>query len=142
MDLGTALVADAQAAEVVQVRETALHDPPLATQTGAVRSAPASDQRLDATTTQEATVAVVVVAAVGQQAVRLATRPAALALDGVGMQGVDERQKLRDVVAVAAGQRDRQGDARGVDQQVVLGACASAIDRGRPRQEPPKRART
>ena len=57
------------------------------------------------------------------------------------MQVVEQRQQLGDVVAVAAGQRDGERDAGGVDEQVVLGARAGTIDRGRPRQEPPKRAR-
>jgi len=44
-----------------------------------------------------------------------------------------------DVVAVAAGQRDRQRDAAGIDQEMVLGACAGTVDRGRPGQESPKK---
>jgi hypothetical protein len=120
VDLGTTLVADAQAAEVVQVGEAALHDPALATEAGAVRDAPAGDQWPDAAPAQETTVLLVVVAAVGQQAVGLASRPPAPSLDGARVQGVQERQQLRDVVAVAAGEGDRQGDARPVDQEVVL----------------------
>ena len=142
MDLGTTLVADAQATEVVQVGEAALHDPPLATQTGAVRDAPAGDQRLDVAPAQEPAILVVVVTAVGQQAIRLAAGSATLASDGAGVQGVQQRHELGDVVAVAGGECDRQRDARGIDQQVVLRAWAGAIDRGWPRQEPPKRART
>ena len=104
----------------MQVGEAALHDPPLATQTRAVRDAPAGNQRLDAAPAQKTTVLVVVVTAVGQQTIRLATGPATLAPDGAGVQRVQKRHELGDVVAVAAGQRDRQGDAGGVDQQVVL----------------------
>ena len=120
MDIGTTLVADAQAAEVMQVGEAALHDPALATQARAVCDAPASDQRPDVAPAQDARVAVVVVAPVGQQAVGLAPGPATLAPDGSGVQRVQQRHELGDVVAVAAGERDRQGDARTVDQQVVL----------------------
>ena len=120
MDLGTTLIADAQATEVMQVGEAAFHDPALTAETGAVRSAPAGDQRPDATPTQKTTVAVVVVAAVGQETIGLAARSTTPTPDGAGMQGVQQRHELGDVVAVAAGQRDRQGDARGVDQEVVL----------------------
>ncbi len=120
MDLGTTLIAGAQTTEVVQVGEAALHDPPLATQARAVRDAPAGNQRLDAASPQKTTVLVVVVTAVGQQAIGLAAGPTTLAPDGAHVQRVQERHKLGDVVAVAAGECDRQGDARGVDQQVVL----------------------
>ncbi len=122
MDLGTTLIADAQAAEVVQVGEAALDDPALASEAGAVRGAPAGDQRPDAAPAQETTVLVVVVAAVGQEAVGLAPWPPALAFDRARVQGVQERHELGDVVAVAAGQRDRQRDAGTVDQEVVLRA--------------------
>lgn len=120
MDLRTALVADAQAAEVVQMREAALNYPALAAQAGAVVDAAASDQRLDATPAQQPTVLIVVIAAVGQHPVGFATRPAALACDWPGVQGVQQWDQLGDVVAVTAGQRDRQWNARRVDQQVVF----------------------
>jgi len=57
------------------------------------------------------------------------------------VQQLEQRNQLRDVVAVAAGERDDERDARGVDEQVVLGTGAATIDRGGPGQEPPKRAR-
>ena len=120
MDLGAALVADAQAAEVVQVGEAALDDPPLATKTGAVHDAAASDHWLDAAPAQQATVPVVVVSAVGQQAIGLAAGSTALAPDGPSAKRVQQRYELGDVVAVAAGQGDRQRDAGSVDQEVVF----------------------
>jgi hypothetical protein len=58
------------------------------------------------------------------------------------VQLVEQRHKLSDIVTVATGQRDGQRDAGRVDEQVVLGARARTINGGRPRQEPPKRART
>jgi hypothetical protein len=54
---------------------------------------------------------------------------------------LEQRNQLRDVVAVPARQGDRQGDPCGIDEQVVLGARAATIDRRGPGQEPPKRAR-
>ena len=120
MDLGTTLIADAQAAEVVQVGEAALDDPALASEAGAVRGAPAGDQRPDAAPAQETTVLVVVVAAVGEQAPRASQQ--APDPSPHRRYGVEQGQQLRDVVAVAAGQRDRQRDAGTVDQEVVLRA--------------------
>ena len=83
-----------------------------------------------------------VIAAIGEHDVGLLARPAALAGDRPGVQGIEQRQQLGDVVAVAAGQRDGERNAGGVDEQVVLGARAGTVNRGRPGQEPPKRART
>lgn len=84
---------------------------------------------------------VVVIAAVGEQPVGLLARPSNLAGDRPAVEIFDQRDQLRDVVAVPAGQANRQRDAAGVDEQVVLGAPAGTVNRGWPGQEPPKRAR-
>ena len=113
VDLGVAFVADPQASEVVQVREAALDDPALAPEAGAVRDTPPGDDRLDVARAQQAAVLVKVVAAVGQDDVGFLTRATDLPGDRTGVQLVKQRDQLRDVVAVAAGQRDGQRDARG-----------------------------
>lgn len=59
-----------------------------------------------------------VIAAVGDNALGAPTRSSDLPTDRP--DAVDERQQLGDVVAVAAGQRDRQRDAGRVDQEMVL----------------------
>lgn len=120
MDLGVAFVAGAQAAEVVQVCEAALDNPALASQARAVFAAATGDGGFDAARPQQPAVLVVVIAAVGKHHVGLATRTTDLAGDWPGVQRVEQRQQLRDIVAVAAGQRDRQRDAAGVDEQVML----------------------
>jgi hypothetical protein len=60
----------------------------------------------------------VVIATVGEHDSGTFARSADLASNRG--DAVDERQQLGDVVAVAAGQRDRQRQAAGVGQQVVL----------------------
>jgi hypothetical protein len=40
--------------------------------------------------------------------------------DRSGVQGVEQREELRDVVTVAAGQRDGERNAGRVDEQMVL----------------------
>ena len=87
-----------------------------------------------------AAVDVVVVAAVGEQLPRSAAGPAAPAPDR--RDGVDQREELGDVVAVAAGQGDRERDAAGVADQVVLGAGPAAVDRRGADVVPPLSART
>jgi hypothetical protein len=142
VDGGVAFVAGPKASEVVQVRKAALDDPARRAQARAVLSAASGDDGLDSPGPEQPAVLVVVVAAVGQHEVGLLTRAADLAGHRSGVQLVEQRDELGDVVAIAAGQRDGQRDARGVDEQVVLGTRAGTIDRGWPGQEPPKRART
>ena len=109
MQLVGALVADAQSSQVVQVRERALDDPALAAQAAAVLGAAPCDYRLHATRPQLPAVLVVVIAAVGEDTVGALTRPPGLPRDRADT--IDQRQQLGDVVAVAAGQADRERDA-------------------------------
>lgn len=120
MDLGVAFVADPQPAEVVQVREAALDDPALFAQAGAMRHAPACDEVPDVAGAQDPAVLVVVVATIGQQGIGLLPWPADFPGDRSGVQLVQQRQQLGDVVAVSARQGDGERDAVGVDEQVVL----------------------
>jgi hypothetical protein len=84
------------------------------------------DQRLHASAPQLSAALVVVVAAIGDHPVGALARPAAIARDGAGP--VDEGKQLRDVIAVATGQRCGQRDAVRVDDQVVLGPNAGTVD--------------
>ena len=122
-----ALPADSKPAELVQPGEGALDDPALGAESRAVLFAAAGDQGLDAADPQLAAVLVEVIAAVGEQPIGAPARPADSA--GDRHDAVGQRQQLSDVVAVASGQRDRQRQPAGIRQQVVFGACASAVDR-------------
>lgn len=118
--VGVAFVARPEAAEVVQVGEGALDDPALAAEPGAVRDAAFGDDGFDASCPEQAAVLGVVIAAVGQHDVGLDPRAPDLAGDRSRRQPVQQRDQLGDVVAVAAGQGDRERDAAGIDDQVVL----------------------
>jgi len=119
----------------VQVREGPLDDPALTTEPRSVCVAAAGDLRLDAALPQLAAVLVVVIAAVGDQPLGALARAARLAADRP--DAVDERQQLRDVVALPAGQADGQRNPARIGQQVVLGAGAGTVNRRRPGQAPP-----
>jgi hypothetical protein len=112
VDVVAAVGADQQSAAVVQPGEGALDDPAVAAEPGAVLGQAASDQRLDAPLANELPVAVVVVAAVGDQR----SRPAAWAADAAadGRYTVEQREQLRDVVAVAARERPGERDPAAV----------------------------
>lgn len=102
------------------MREASLDDPALAAQAGAVRCPAASDYGRDAECPQQPTVLVVVIATVGQDTIGLLAWPAALAGHWPGVEVFQQRDELCDVVAVPASQRDRQRDAAGVDEEMVL----------------------
>lgn len=102
------------------MREAALDDPALASQTGAVGDAAAGDEVRDVPGAQDAPVLVVVIASVGEDHVGFLSGATNLPGDRPGVQLVQQRDQLGHVVAVAAGQRNRQRDAVGVDEQVVL----------------------
>ena len=120
MDVVAAVVADEQSFELVQPGEGALDDPAVAAEPGAVLGLAASDLRCDATPPELAAMAVVVVTAVGTQAFRSAARPADL--DAHRWDTVDQRDQLRDVVAVAASDRPGERDPARVYEKVMLGA--------------------
>ena len=108
MDVVAAVGADEQPAAVVQLGEGALDDPALASEPGAVLGLAASDQRLDAALPDEAAVLVVVVAAVGDQRPRPAPRAPDATADW--RDSVEQLEQLRNVVAVAAGERPGKRD--------------------------------
>jgi hypothetical protein len=111
----------------VEPGESAFDDPADLAQPGAVGGAAAGDARGDAAFAQQPAVLVVVGAAVGEQLPWSAPGSSASSPDG--WDRVQQREQLGDVVPVACGQGDRERDAVGLDDQVVLGAGVSAVDR-------------
>lgn len=63
---------------------------------------------------------VVVIATVGEESVGFLAWPADLAGHGPAVEVFDERDQLGDVVAVPAGQSDREWDAARVNEEMVL----------------------
>jgi len=131
VDVAAAFVADEQSLEVVQPGEGALDDPAVASEAGAVLGLPACDHGLDAALADETPVLVVVVAAVGEDAVGTPPWPAATATDR--RHRVEQRDQLGDVVAVAARDREGERDPGRVDEEMLLRAGAASVDRARAR---------
>jgi len=131
VNLGSAVVADEQPFEVVQPGEGALDDPASTPEPGAMLGLAAGDLGCDPEPAQQAPVLVVVVAAVGGEALRATTRAADTAAHG--RHTIQERQQLGDVVAVATRERPRERDPARVYEKVVLGAGSGSINRARAR---------
>ena len=98
------------------------------------------DHRRDVPCSQLAVVDIGPIRTVGEQSPWPPLRPSTAPADR--RDPVDEADHLSDVVAVGGAQRRRERDAAGVGDQVVLGASAATVNRGWPRPEPPKTART
>jgi hypothetical protein len=118
VDVCSAVVADEQSLVVVQPGEGALDDPAGAAEPGAVFCLTAGDLGADAATAELAPVLVMVVAAVGGNPFWPSAWAANLAAHR--RDTLYERHELRDVVAVAAGQRPGEWDPGRVYEQVML----------------------
>lgn len=126
MEVGAYLVADPRPLELVEPGEGPLDDPAGSARAGAVGGAFTGDLRCDAAGPEEAAVRVVVVTAVGEQPARPVTWPSADPADA-GYR-VQQGLQLHDVVTVSAGQRDGQGGAVPVDDQVMPARRELACD--------------
>ena len=82
--------------------------------------AAAGDDGFDPSRPEQPTVLVVVIATIGEHDIGLLPWSPWLAADRSGVQQIEQRQELGDVVAVPAGQRDGERDPGRVNQQMVL----------------------
>lgn len=95
----------------------------------------ASDVGGDAASSEFASILVVVVAAIGDDAVGALSRPPDRAPHW--RHSFEQRDQLRDVVAVAAGDRPGERDPGRVYKKVVLGAVSGSINWARARRGAP-----
>jgi hypothetical protein len=140
VDVGSAFPADAKSSEAVQPGEGAFNYASVGAQSAAVPGTAAGNGRHDAADADLIAVAVVVVATVDEEGVGLAAGVPDAASDRRGR--VQQGHELGDVIAVAAGEDDRERGAVPIGDQVVLRACPAAVDRRRACVEPPFTART
>lgn len=118
VQIRVALVADAQAPQVVKPGEGALDDPALPAKARAMSRAAPCDHGLHAPCPQLPAVLVMVIATVGEHPLGASSwtpRPA-----GYRADPIDQRQQLGHVVAIAAGQADRKRNAGRISDQMVL----------------------
>jgi hypothetical protein len=118
VDVVAAFVSDAQPSVLVQPGDRALDDPPLCPKARSVPALRPGDLRLDVTAAELAASFARVVGTVAIESFRPATWPAAAAAHG--RDRVDERDKLGDVIAVAAGERGRKRRPAPTGDDVML----------------------
>src|SRR5437762_12480039 len=119
----------------MQPGEGALDDPADAAEPGAVLGLTACDLGGDAAAAGFAPVLVVVVAAIGDDTAGSLSRPPDLAAHR--RHSLDQRDQLRDVVAVSARNGPGEWDPGCVYEKVMLGAVSGSINRARARRGAP-----
>lgn len=139
MNIGATFVSDPQSTVLEQPRNGPFHGPAMNAQSAAVfRPTPCQDGD-NMSLTQLATVGLRVIGSVPLDTVRTAAGPSPLACDRGNR--IDQRQQLRDIVAIGGRDLHGQRNAVGVDDQMVLGARLASICGVRTRLPPPKTAR-
>ena len=130
MNVRAAFEANAKTTETMEPRVSPFNDPTAFAQAATVFSAPPGDYRSDAALAKSATMRIGIVATVGIDDLGLAKRPAACAANR--RDGVDQRQQLRDIVAIGPRQDRADRNAVCVYEDVVFGPRSRAIRGVRP----------
>lgn len=140
MNVRSAFEANAKTTEAMEPRMSPFDDPPEFAEAAAVFGAAPGDDRSDAALAKSAAMRVGIVATVGVDDFGLAKRSAASAANR--WDRVDQRQQLRDIVAVRAGQDGADRNAVRVYEDVVFGPWSCAIGGVWPSFWPAPTART
>ena len=125
MNFGSAFITDAKAPKLVQPRNRAFHDPARFAEAAAVLGVAARDLGRDAACGQGMAVRIGIVSPVGLNEGGFRARTSRLS--GDRRHGLDQRQKLRDVVSVGLREDDAQRNALGIREEVVFRARTAAI---------------
>jgi len=118
VNVGPTLKANAKTTKIVQPCVSTLDHPAEFSKSAAMFGTAPGDHRFDSACTKPLAMRLRVVAAICVDEFGLAKRSAAYTANG--RDRVDERQQLRNVVAIRASQDDTDGDAIGVDEDVML----------------------
>ena len=139
MDVVAAVVADTKPAKSMQPCDRPFDDPAESAESTAVTVIATCDEGEDSVTPQLLAMSCGVVGAIGKDG----DRPTTAVTERVfqGRDAGDQRQQLRDVVGIGAGDDGRERDAAAVGHQMMLGARARAIGGIRTRFFPAPMAR-
>jgi hypothetical protein len=127
VDVVAPFVTHTQPSELMKPTDCSLNHPPHVPQPAAVLRVTLRDHRFNPTHPQQHAVEVRVVRSIGVQTIRLAARMTDLATDR--WNRVDQRQELRHVVAVGAGEPNGKRNALRIRDDVVFRAFLTTIGR-------------
>lgn len=131
MELGPSLKANEQSPELVQPGEGALDHPAVTTQTGSMIGLATGDLWSDAAPPELAAMALGVIATIGEELRGPLSGPTHLPCHS--RDRIEQGKKLGDVTAVSTCDRDREREPCLIDDQVVLRAQPSTVNRARAR---------
>ena len=127
MKVGSALIADAQPAELIQPSQGSLNHPTVDSQAAAVPSEAPSQDRLDPQPAQCLSVGFRVISSVSLNPVRSPARAAPPAPNR--WNGLHQGQQLGHVMTISSRQDGGQGDSLGVGNQVVFAPRLAPVSR-------------
>lgn len=139
MNVGATFIPDAQSPVLEQPRNGAFNDPAVLAQATAVGRAAPGQQRENPTPTQLPPVRLRIIGPVSLDPIRSPAGSSYFARDR--RDRINQREQLRNVVAMGPRDLDGQGNPAGVGDQMVLGAWFRSIGRIRAGLRPPKTAR-
>lgn len=139
MNVCTALETNAETTEVMQPCMRAFNDRAIFSKAAAMFGAALGDNRLDTAIAQRSSMPLRVATAIGVGHARSLQQVAAQSTNW--RYRIDQRQHLRDIVNVCAGQDRRERRAIGADDDVVLGTGPRVIGGVWPSFWPPQEAR-
>jgi len=139
MDIGATFIADTQPAMLKQPCDGSLNHPAVHAQSAAVLRPTPCQKRHDVPVPQLATVRLGIIGPISLDTIRTPSGPSDLARDR--RNRIDQRQQLRDVVAIGSGDLHGQGNALRISDQMVLGARFASIRGIGAGLRPPKTAR-
>lgn len=139
MNVGATFIPDPQPAMLEEPRDRPLDDPTVDAQATAVGRATPGQYRDNPAPTQLPAVRLRIIGPVALDPVRSSTGPSDFARDR--RDRIDQRQQLRDVVAIGPRDLDRQRNAARIGDQMMLGARFRSICGIRAGLRPPKTAR-
>ena len=140
MNVRPFFIPHAQATELMQPGDGALDNPSRCAQASAVRQSPPRQAALDTPLRQCLPVRLRIIRTIAQHSLGTGARSTAFAANG--RNSIHQRQQLRHIVRIGAGQKRSQRHAVGVSNQMVLGTGLAAIRRIRSSFFPPRTART
>jgi hypothetical protein len=132
MDLGESLVANSQTMKIMEPGVRTFDYPSILSHSTAMLGSALCQNRFNTSFVQFPAVCFGVVSAISIDELRLSQRAASNAADG--WNRVDQRQQLRDVMAIGTGQDNRKWHPVCVGRDMVLRAGPRTIYGVRPRQ--------
>jgi hypothetical protein len=118
VNVGTALIADAQPPELMEPTQRTLHDPACPSQATAMRRAPSSNHRLDAIQPQPHAMQVRVIGTVSIEPIRFPSGMTHFAPNG--RDRLHQRDQLGDVMGVRPRESDGERNALRIREEVVF----------------------